>query len=116
MGCPKFFMIIVFVPSQADYVISPLNTLNINVGTWPPCDLEGGLLPWEFFAQEYLSLDVSNDRSRTESRWSIPNIRKPWFFFESFFEATKSFAPSKSSASSKKEYHRLLLALLGKRV
>ncbi|MFA9418492.1 hypothetical protein [Natrinema sp. HArc-T2] len=50
MGCPKVFMIIVFVPSQADYVISPLNTLNVNVGTWPPCDLEGGLLPWKFFA------------------------------------------------------------------
>jgi len=42
--------------------------------------------------------------------------QKTLVLFESFFEATKSFAPSKSSASSKKEYHRLLLALLGKRV
>ena len=109
MGCPKVFMIIVFVPSQTDYVISPLHTLNVNVGTWTPCDLEGGLLPWEFFAQEYLSLDISNDRSGTESRWSIPNIRKPRFFFESFFEATKSFAPSESSATSKKEYHLSLV-------
>jgi len=105
-------VVVILVPSQADCFVGPLHTPDIRADARTPRNLNSSLLPWEFVSEEHLSINVSNNKSRPESRRSILDVRKSGLFLEAFFDSTKSFAPSESSATSKKQYHNRLLPFL----
>ena len=102
---PKFGMVTVLVPAEADGVVNPLNALEIRFLARTPDDLDSARGPRERLLQEHFDIDVGNDCCGLHGGGLVPDVRRPRDVLQPLLEPTEPLSSGVSTGTCEKKNH-----------